>query len=400
MKGLSPLLSRNYICLLCANFLLYFGFWMLTPILPFYLKEAFRQSENEIGIILSLYTISALMSRPFMGYLYDGFPRKPIYMCAYVVFTAIFLGYACAGTLLFFILLRVLHGISFGTVTVGGNTLVIDITPSGMRGQALGYYGLTNNIAMSLGPMTGLFLHQSSLGFKGIFIVALISCIMGLSCATVVRTQPKPTSKQPPLSLDRFILLKGIPAGIALLLLSIPYGATTNYVAMYAHEINMHCPTGFFFTLMAIGMGISRLFAGRSVDRGYITQTVSYGFYLIIPAFASLGALKWMMQYNDTIAIVAFYSAALALGIGFGTMFPAYNTLYVNLAPNNQRATATSTYLTSWDVGIGLGIYTGGLIAQSVDFSMVYCVGCVLCLLSMLYFNGYVTPHFHRNKVR
>ena len=88
------------------------------------------------------------------------------------------------------------------------------------------------------------------------------------------------------------------------------------------------------------------------------------------------------------------------LGIGFGTMFPAYNTLYVNLAPNNQRGTATSSYLTAWDVGVGLGILTGGLIAEWLSFSMVYLFGTGLCLISMIYFNRVVTPHFHRNKLR
>ena len=72
-------------------------------------------------------------------------------------------------------------------------------------------------------------------------------------------------------------------------------------------------------------------------------------------------------------------------------MFPAYNTLYVNLAPNNQRGTATSTYLTSWDIGIGLGISTGGYIAQQYAFDAVYLFGSILCVASMLFFNLYVS---------
>ena len=95
-----------------------------------------------------------------------------------------------------------------------------------------------------------------------------------------------------------------------------------------------------------------------------------------------------------------YYITIYMLGVGFGVMFPAYNTLYVNLAPNNQRGTATSTYLTSWDVGIGLGISTGGYIAEHYAFDAVYLFGSVLCVVSMLYFNLYVSPHFHRNKVR
>lgn len=60
------------------------------------------------------------------------------------------------------------------------------------------------------------------------------------------------------------------------------------------------------------------------------------------------------------------------MGVGFGIMFPAFNTLFVNLAPNSQRGTATSTYLTSWDVGIGIGMLTGGYIAEISTFDKAY----------------------------
>ena len=146
------------------------------------------------------------------------------------------------------------------------------------------------------------------------------------------RHRRRSRSKRPPVSLDRFILLKGIPAGIALLLLSIPYGATTNYVAVYAREIGLHVPTGFFFTLMAVGMGISRIFAGKFVDRGYITQTISYGFYVVIAAFFLLSCCSTVIAYSEAWCSFIFYLVPFMLGIGFGVMFPAYNTLYVNLA--------------------------------------------------------------------
>ena len=79
-----------------------------------------------------------------------------------------FLGYMLAATLAWFVLLRALHGVAFGSVTVGGNTLCVDIMPSSRRGEGLGYYGLTNNTAMALGPMTGLFMH-SHISYTGIF---------------------------------------------------------------------------------------------------------------------------------------------------------------------------------------------------------------------------------------
>ena len=194
------LVTRSFICILAANFLLYFGFWLLVPVLPFYLKETFSCGEAAVGTILSCYTVSALCTRPFMGYLYDGFARKPIYIMAYLLFTAIFAGYVLTSLLAVFILLRAVHGVAFGTVTVGGNTLVIDITPSNRRGEALGYYGLTNNVAMSIGPMTGLFLHDSHLSYEHIFSIGLLTCVLGFLAAVSVKAPRKVPVKRPPVS--------------------------------------------------------------------------------------------------------------------------------------------------------------------------------------------------------
>ena len=474
------LITKNYIEILAANFLLFFGFWLLMPVLPFYLAEVFDANKTTIGAVLSCYTIAALCIRPFSGYLLDTFARKPLYLLAYFTFTAIFGGYLIAGTLTLFILFRIIHGVSFGMVTVSGNTIVIDIMPSSRRGEGLGYYGLANNIAMSIGPMTGLFLHDAGadytlifccslgscligflcaslvkttykppvkrepisldrfidimpssrrgegLGYYGlanniamsigpmtglflhdagadytlIFCCSLGSCLIGFLCASLVKTTYKPPVKREPISLDRFILLKGIPAGFSLLLLSIPYGMTTNYVAMYAKQIGIQSSTGFFFTFMALGMAVSRLFSGRLVDRGMVTQVIEAGLYLVCFCFFGLSSCGWLTTWSLQWTTYFLFTIALLLGIGFGTMFPAYNTLFVNLAPNNQRGTATSTYLTSWDVGIGAGMLLGGYIAEIATFKMAYLFGAALTVISLFYFRSKVAPHFHRHKLR
>ena len=394
------LITPSYCCILAANFLLYFGFWLLVPVLPFYLSEIFEASNTTIGIVLSCYTVSSLCIRPFSGYLLDTFARKPLYLFAYFIFTLIFAGYMFAGALTMFIIYRIIHGISFGMVTVGGNTVVIDIMPSARRGEGLGYYGLANNLAMSIGPMFGLFLHSAGTSYIAIFSYGLGSCVLGFIAACLVKTPYKPPVKREPISLDRFILLKGLPAGLSLLLLSIPYGMTTNYVAMYAKQIGITAETGFFFTLMAVGMAISRMFSGRLVDKGKITQVIHAGLYLVCFCYFALTACGWLVDWNYAFTTSLFFLIALLLGIGFGTMFPAYNTLFVNLAPNNQRATATSTYLTSWDVGLGLGMLLGGYIAEIASFRDAYLVGSVLTIVSMLYFHLKAGPHFQRNKLR
>ena len=88
------------------------------------------------------------------------------------------------------------------------------------------------------------------------------------------------------------------------------------------------------------------------------------------------------------------------ISIGFGILFPAYNSLFVNLAPNSRRGTATSTYLTSWDLGISVGMIAGGIIAQISTFSMAYLLGAILTIFSTFYFHFRVVPHYNKNKLR
>lgn len=410
------LFTPSFICILAANFLLFFGFWLLVPVLPFYLKESYGCPESIIGTVLCCYTVSGLCVRPFSGYMMDRFPRKPIYIFCYFVCVLMLAGYMVAATLLWFVVLRALHGVAFGSVTVGGNTLCVDIMPSSRRGEGLGYYGLTNNIAMALGPMTGLFMHDH-VGYMVIFATGMAVSVVGFVCALSIKARvpeslrmrksgatggsgAADSAPRRKLSLDRFLLIKGIPVSISLFLLSIPYGSTTNFVAMYAREIHLNAPSGFFFTLMAVGMGASRIVAGKKVDRGYITQCIHLGYYPVILAFLLLGLCRFAVPYGMGITTAMFYIVPLLLGSGFGVMFPAMNSLYINLAPNNQRATATSTYLTAWDIGIGIGIFTSGMIAQCFTFYMVYLVGSLLCAISLVFFVKKVTPHYNRNKLR
>lgn len=393
------LVTGNYCFILAANFLLYFGFYLLLPVLPFYLTESLFAERGVVGVVLSCYVLAALLVRPFSGYLLDTFARKPLYLLAFFIFTALFAGYLLAGTLTGFIILRIFHGFSFGAVSVAGNTLVIDITPSSRRGEALGYYGLSNNIAMAVGPMTGLLLHDYY-SFTVIFLCAFLSCAAGLALASMVKTPVRPPVKKEPLSLDRFILLRGLPVGLVLILLSIPYGITTTYIAMYGRAIGITGGTGLFFTLLAAGTAIARLFAGRQIDKGRLTQIVTVGLCVIGVCFFILSLCARLAAWEASAGAAVFFGTALFLGLGFGSLFPAFNMLFVNLAPHNQRATATSTYLTSWDVGIGLGLAAGGYVADLSNFQTVFfCSGC-LTGAAILLFSSYITSFYKKHALR
>lgn len=390
------LFTASYCAIVAANFLMYFGFWLLIPVLPMHLSDTFGCGTSAAGLVISGYTLMALLMRPISGYLLDAYMRKPLYMAGYVVFVGVFAGYLAAGSLALFCLLRAAHGLAFGLVTVGGNTMVVDIVPQSRRGEGLGYYGMANNMAMASGPMTGLLLHNNGAGYPTIFACGLAVCSLGLLMGSVVKAPYTPPANRKELSWNNIILMKGIPAGVALLLLSVPYGMTTNYIAMYAKQAGITVETGLFFTLTAAGMAVARIAAGKWVDKGYVTEIITKGFYGVIASFAAIASLQRLMDHSATLGTTLFLMVPLVMGLSFGVMFPAYNTLFVNLAGKEQRGTATSTYLTSWDVGLGLGIVLGGSIAQHFSFACAYGSGTVLAVVAAALFKNWVTPKVKR----
>ncbi len=119
--------NSNYLKIWIANFMIFFSFMLLTPLLPIYLTDTFNADKQTIGIVLSGYTIMALVTRVFSGYIVDSFPRKTVLLLSYFLFFVFFAGYIIAGTLLLFAIVRTLHGAPFGITTVSNSTVAIDV---------------------------------------------------------------------------------------------------------------------------------------------------------------------------------------------------------------------------------------------------------------------------------
>ena len=378
-----------------------FSFFILVPTLPLYLKDTFDIGPTMVGMVLSCYVIAVLSVRPMAGFVADILPRKLVYIVAYAVFVASFLGYFfITASLAMFILLRVFHGFSFGMLTTAGNTLVIDVMPSSRRGEGLGYYGVTNNLAMAFGPMVGLFVVSSG-DYRLLFITSLVTGGVGLLLGALVRAPHKVLSKSAEfkLSADRFFLKEGIWACIAFFMLAIPYGMTTSYIALYAKQVGITHNAGLFFTVMAAGLITSRLHSGKRVDRGFITETIRAGIIIAFVGAVGEALLSLAAGIDIAVGYAAYFLTAYLFGFGYGTMFPAYNTLFINLAPNSRRATANATYLTGWDVGIGGGMLIGGTVSE-YGYTYCYILGAALVLVALLFFVRVVTPHFHAHRLR
>jgi len=359
---MEKLWNRNYCKVMTANFTLFFAFYVLTPLLPLYLSENFGATKDVIGIVLSGYTVTALLLRPFAGYFVDSFPRKVVLMISFAAFAIFFAGYIAASTLLMFMIVRTLHGGPFGMLTVANSTVAIDVLPSSRRTEGIGYYGLSNNLAMAIAPTIGVFVYKYTHSFELLFWIALIVAFLGWSIDSTVDLKSKEIVKnKSKLSLDRFFLMRGWLLGLNMAAFGFSFGVLSNYLAIYGKEVmGITGGTGTYFMLCSAGLILSRLQGSRALRNGRITHNAAEGVIISLIGYTIFIAVPNMTGY---------YGSALLIGLGNGHMWPAFQNMTINVAHNNQRGTANSTILISWDIGIGLGILLGGIIAEIAGYA-------------------------------
>ncbi len=357
--------NANYCKVMAANFSLFFAFYVLTPLLPLYLSEHFGATKDVIGLVLSGYTVTALLFRPFSGYVVDTFPRKTVLIICYSAFAIFFAGYLAASTLLLFLIVRTLHGGPFGGLTVANSTVAIDVLPSSRRTEGIGYYGLSNNLAMAIAPTIGIFVYQWSGSFELLFWIALAVAFGGLLVDSMVKVPEKEIVRnKAKLSWDRFFLVRGWLLGLNMVAFGFSFGVLSNYLAIYGKEVmGITGGTGTYFMLCSVGLILSRIQGGKALRKGRLTYNAGSGMVISL-----IGYTLFILVPN----MVGYYASALLIGLGNGHMWPAFQNMTINVASNNQRGTANSTILISWDIGMGLGILLGGVIAELISYGAAF----------------------------
>lgn len=386
--------NANYLKVWIGNFLIHFSFTLIVPLLPLYLSETFGANKQTIGICLAGYTVMALIIRPFSGFIVDSFPRRTVLLVCNFVFFAIFGGYLIAGSLTMFTIFRTLHGAPFGATTVAASTVAIDVLPSERRTEGIGYYGLSNNLATAIGPVVAIYVLQAFHGnFQALFWLSLLFSLAGLVLDATIRLPRRDfVPEKKVISLDRFFLLNGWREAVAILCYAFSYGIISTYVAIYGkEELGITGGTGLFFSLFAVGLILSRLTGAHALRQGRISRNAAIGVIVAACGFTLFALLHDRFGY---------YASAFVIGMGNGHMYPAFQNMFINLAPNSQRGTANSSILTAWDAGVGLGVLAGGLFAEHLGYHWAFWAAATVNTLGMAYYFIRVRNHFERDRLR
>ena len=150
--------TKSYILLILGNLFTFMSFQMLIPTLPPYIKSI-GASAFEVGLITALFSVGAVLIRPFIGFLLAYKARKMLVLLGAIALFAITLLYPLTNIIVILLAFRLIHGIAWGWSTTANGTASVDLIPNSRLGEGTGFYGLSITLGMIIARSLALSLY-------------------------------------------------------------------------------------------------------------------------------------------------------------------------------------------------------------------------------------------------
>ncbi len=326
----------------------------VLPILPRYVHGPLDGGNVAVGIVIGSYAVTGLLLRPVAGRIADSRGRRPAVLAGSLLVAASGFLYLLPFGIPGLILARLVLGAGEGTVFTAGSAWVVDIAPPHRRGRVIGLYGLAIWTGLSIGPLIGELLQQTS-GYTAVWLFAGLAPLVGATIALRLPDpfRPVPHEERPPL-----IAREAVRPGSALALASIGYATVAAFVVLHLDARGIgHGATVFgAFASMVV---LTRLLGGDLPDR-------------IGPARVATGAALVEMAGLIVIAtassLIVALAGALAMGAAFSLLYPSLSLIVVDRVPVNRRGAALGTFTAFFDAGVGFGAPLAGVAAALTDY--------------------------------
>lgn len=339
------------------------------------------------GFIISLFTLTAAISRPFSGKLTDNFSRKyAIVFGAFICMVVNFL-YPLSFSVLFFLLLRLLHGLSTGFNPTGVSAYIADIVPIERRGEAMGFLGFFCSVGMAIGPMIGSWTKRNYDINSMFYLAGIFSLLTFILSLTI-----KDSTKRKSLTLDNFHEIfkistsdffdkRVLPVGIVMVFCEFSFGIILTIIPDFSDYIGIQDKST-YFSIYVLSSVVVRIVAGKISDKYGRVPVLFYA--LIVSLIAML-----ILSFSNT--IFAMVTSAIILGLGLGTASPTLFAWTVDLSDSQKLGRGFSTMFIALEMGIGFGALISGTMynSKSQNFSEIFLVGSFMFLLSILYLIWY-----------
>ncbi|WP_117149363.1 MFS transporter [Paraliobacillus zengyii] len=369
--------TKDFALICMANFFIFLGFQMTLPTIPLFVQEL-GGSDQLIGLITGIFTFSALLFRPYAGHALESRGRQFVYMIGLGIFVLSVASYSIITSIGFLIVMRMVQGVGWGFSTTATGTIATDLIPPKRRGEGMGYFGLSGNLALAFGPALGLAL-VDIISFPQLFLICGSLGFVSFLLSTRIRYKKIEASQHKAATIKFDIFEKSaIKPAILLFFITVTFGGIASFLPLYATQKGIE-GIGIYFLFYALFLMVSRSFAGRLYDaKGHIAVFLP-GTLMIVTAML---LLVWLPNS------LVLYIAAAFYGLGFGSVQPALQAWAINEAAANRKGMANATFFASFDLGVGVGAMTFGLIAASFGYSFIYLVSAFSVITSMVIYIG------------
>jgi MFS family permease len=369
--------TKDFIFVCATNLFLMLNYYYLLVTLPIFLIQEMDGPASQIGLVITVFYISAILIRPFAGQWTMKYGIKNIFFIALALYLISSFMYFFTTTLSSLLILRFIHGIAFGMFTTAAGTIAANIIPDSKKGEGMGYYGLMMNISMALGPFLGLFA-MYNWGTTVMFAFSVVSTVIGTVAGLLISLPKKVIKAETPVKkgfdFKSTFETSSVKISFVALFFGFIYSSITSFVSVYAEEINLSHIASYFFIVYAIVLVLSRPLTGRWFDQ--------YGAnYIMYPAILLFAAGLYFLSSADSAFV--FLLAAALVGLGWGTIFPSAQTIAIQVAPPERRGVATATFLSFLDTGIAIGSLIVGFVGAGIGYGSLYFYCSLITVLGL-----------------
>lgn len=365
--------------LLCVSSLLFFAsFNMIIPELPDYLTKLGGAEYK--GLIISLFTVTAMLSRPFSGKLADKIGRMPVILFGVSVCLVCSLFYPVVSTLSGFFLLRLLHGFSTGFSPTGAAAYLSDIIPAHKRGEAMGLLGTAGTLGMAAGPAIGGGI-ANQLGLNSMFycssFLAFVSIAILLNTKETLAHKEKLSWRHLKINRKDIFEPKVLKPCLVMVLAAFAYGTLYTLIPDFGKEVGIR-NKGLLFGFFTIASLTVRLLAGKASDRYGRVAVLRIGIGVIITGMLVMGFAD---SPSMLIVGVTLY------GFGQGSTSPTLLAWATDLSDENNKGRGISSLYIFMEFGIGLGAVVSGWLYGNVagQLRIAFLFSSFLSLIALLY---------------
>lgn len=351
---------------------------MLIPKLPDYLSS--MGGGEYKGFIISLFTVTALLSRPFSGKLADRIGRVPVMMFGSLVCLICSLIYPLVSTVAGFLLLRLIHGFSTGFTPTGQTAYLSDIIPSDRRGEAMGLLGTAGTLGMAGGPAISGFL-TDNFGFNALFYCSSAFALLSVFIVISIRETLNNRHRFHPRVLkvkraDLFEPLVLVPC-LVMVLSAFAYGAMFTLIPDLSKHMGIS-DSGWLFTCLTVASLTVRLIGGKASDRWGRRNVLQLSTGIIATSML-------IIAFADNKFMVVM--GVVLYGFAQGATSPTLLAWATDLSHDQFKARGIATLYMAMELGIGIGALASGFIYGNdpANFFAAFAVCSLLAGFAFIY---------------